>query len=90
MPTSWDTLRTPAADNRELCGPHLLGQNIQIVELDCTGVGVLQRGDCSHQGALASPVRSKQSEHVVANRQGQVFERFHAIWICLGQACDFE
>jgi hypothetical protein len=49
--------------------PHFvfLGQNIEVIQLDCAGIGILQGGDPSHQGALARSVGSKQTEHVIAN-----------------------
>jgi hypothetical protein len=45
----------------------LLGQNIKVIQVDCAGIGILQGGDRSHQGALACSVGSKQTEHVIAN-----------------------
>jgi hypothetical protein len=67
-----------------------LGQNIEFIELDRTGVGILQRGDRTHQGAFACSVGTKQPEHMVPDRECEIFQRFYAIWIGLGQTCDFE
>ena len=56
-----------------------LRQNVEVIELDRTGIRTLQRGDRSHQGAFACSVRAKQSEHMVADSQREIFESFYAI-----------
>ena len=56
--------------------------------MDCAGVGVLQRRDGAHQRALAGAVRAEQPEHVVADGERQIFERFYAVGVGLGETCD--
>lgn len=47
----------------------LLMENVDAVEIDRTGVWLLERRDGAHQRTLPGAVRSNESEHAVADRK---------------------
>ena len=68
----------------------LLLEDVDAVERDGAGIGVLQGGDGAHEGALAGAVRAEQSEHVIADGEGDVLEGANAVGISLGEIGDGE
>jgi len=61
-----------------------------IDELRRAMVGVLQRGQGSHQGRLAGAVLAEQAEHAGGNRQAHLVERAHAVGVGLGETSDVQ
>ncbi len=47
-------------------------------------VGVLEGGDGAHERALPGAVGAEETEHVVADVEGEVLERLYAVGVGLG------
>jgi hypothetical protein len=62
----------------------LVLEDVDAVERDGAGVGVLQGGDGAHEGGLAGAVGAEEAEHLVADGEGEVLECFDAVGIGLG------
>ena len=56
-------------------------ENIEAVEIDSAGIGILQSSDGSHQCAFARAVRTEQTEHIIADCEGEILKRFNAVRI---------
>ena len=82
-----ELLRQIAEDAADLV---FLAEDVDAVEVDGAGVGVLQGGDGAHQRALAGAVGTEKTEHVVADGEGKVLERLDAVRIGLGKTCNRE
>ncbi len=65
-----------------------VGEDVEAVELDGAGVGVLEGGDGAHEGALAGAVGAEEAEHVVADVQREILERLYAVGVGLGKTSD--
>ena len=67
-----------------------LTQDVDAVERDGAGVGILQRGDGAHEGTFAGAVWAHQAEHAVSDGESQVLERLYTIRVSLGKPGDRE
>ena len=65
-----------------------LREDVDAVEIDGAGVGILERGDGAHQRAFAGAVWAEEAEHIVADGEREVLERPNAVRIGLRQASD--
>ena len=63
----------------------LLLEHVDAVQINGSGIGILQRGDGAHQRALARAVRTEQAEHVIADGQREILERANAVRIGFGE-----
>ena len=63
-------------------------QDIEPAERRAAAVCLLQGGEDAHQGGLARAVGTEQAVHSRWNREGQVFERLHAIGVRFGDAAN--
>src|SRR5579862_4233021 len=68
----------------------LLAKNVNAVEIDRTGVRLLERGDGAHQRTLSGAVRSNEAEHAVADGERKILERLHSIGVGLRETGDGE
>src|SRR5579862_5799505 len=66
----------------------LLAKNVNAVEIDRTGVRLLERGDRAHQRTLSGAVRSNEAEHAVADGERKILERLHSIGVGLRETGD--
>src|SRR5579863_7188309 len=66
----------------------LLLEDVEAVERDGAGIGILESRDRTHQRALAGAIRTQQPKHIVADAQRYIFERLHTIWVRLGKTGD--
>ena len=48
---------------------------------DGSGIGILKGRDGTHERAFAGAIRTKQAEHVIADREGDVLECLNAIGV---------
>jgi hypothetical protein len=66
----------------------LVALHVDAIEGDGALVGVLQGGDGPHQGRVAGPVGSEQSEQSFRNVERDVVDRAHAVGVGLRQIVD--
>src|SRR6185437_704485 len=66
----------------------LVGQHVDLAELDAAFVCILQRRDGAHQRGLAGAIRAEQPEHPVRDVQRDVVQRADAVRIGLGKIAD--
>ena len=62
----------------------LLSKHVQLVQVDRSRVWILECGDRTHKSALASPIWTDKSEHVISDAQRNVLEGFDAVRVGLG------
>src|SRR5664279_4521201 len=68
---------------QQLADGILLFQDVDIVEVNRTAIGILESRNNAHQRGFAGAISSQQAEHIVADGERVVLERLNSVGICL-------